>query len=157
MMLAAAYATWCALCWRLRGGLISNVTRRFGYTMSTGETRAACTLLMALPLAWLGWWTLVVIPFLFAAMTLPYFDKSMGLTERGRDHFYLALWGVAVAALSLAPLAWHNPWVLLNALGGILFMVAYAVNKPLGGKWTERAECCVGFLLGILLWVSVHG
>jgi hypothetical protein len=128
-----------------------------GIHVGTGITRIVTSALIVAPLAYLQWKLAVLWPFVFAAMTLPYFDKSMGLTEKGRDHFYLALWGVAVAAISLAPLAWHNPWVLLNALGGILFMVAYAVNKPLGGKWTERAECCVGFLLGILLWVSVHG
>ena len=156
-MIPILYAVWCGICWRLRGGALNQIVSMLGGHVGTGITRIVTSFLIVAPLAYLQWKLAVLWPFVFAAMTLPYFDKSMGLTEKGRDHFYLALWGVAVAAISLAPLAWHNPWVLLNALGGILFMVAYAVNKPLGGNWTERAECCVGFLLGILLWVSVHG
>lgn len=156
-MISILYAVWCGLCWRLRGGALNQIISMLGGHVGTGITRIVTSAFITAPLLYIDWKLAVLWPFIFTAMTLPYFDKSMGLEEKGRDHFYLALWGVAVAAISLAPLAWHNPWVLLNALGGILFMVAYWVNKPLGGKWTERAEMCVGFLLGILLWVSVYG
>jgi hypothetical protein len=156
-MIPILYALWCGLCWRLRGGALNQLTSMVGIHVGTGITRIVTSALIVAPLTYFQWHLAAMWPFVFAAMTLPYFDKSMGLEEKGRDHFYLALWGVAVAAICIAPLAWYNPWVLLNSLGGILFMVAYAANKPLGGNWTERAECCVGFLLGLLLWVSLHG
>lgn len=152
------YALWCGLCWRLRGGLISDVTHKvFGRGLSTGVTRIVCTLLMVAPLVVLDPRLAILIPSIFTAMTIPYFDRSMGLEEPWRDHLFLSLWGVAVAGIMLAPLAWWNPPALLWAPLGALACGAYAAMKPLGGKWTERAEVLVGILFGALLWGATHG
>lgn len=159
MMLAAAYAAWCAFCWRLRGGLISEITRRhFGYSLSTGETRAACALLMALPLSIFDPWMLATIPAFFAAMTLGYFDKSMGLEQPG-DHAWLAAWGVAVSAIMLVPIAaiHHDPIRMAPAALGALVMVAYAINKLFAGQWTDRSEWFAGAIFGAAIMLAVRG
>ena len=153
----ALYAAWCAFCWRLRGGMISQITlQRFGYALSTGETRVACALLMALPLAICNPWMLSVAPAAFAAMTLGYFDKSMGLEEPGRDHAFLALWGVAVAAIMLVPIAilHRSPLMLAFSAPGLLVAAAYDINKRFGGRWTERAEWMTGAIFGGILWAA---
>ena len=155
-----AYAMWCAFCWRLRGGLISDITRRrFGYSLSTGETRAACALLMALPLSIFDPWMLATIPAFFAAMTLGYFDKSMGLEQPGRDHAWLAAWGVAVAAIMLVPIAaiHHDPQRIALAILGALVMVAYAANKVFGGRWTDRSEWFAGAIFGTAISLAAYG
>lgn len=159
-MIALAYAAWCALCWRLRGGLISDITRRwFVYSLSTGETRASCALLMALPLSIVDPWMLAMIPAFFAAMTLGYFDKSMGLEQPGRDHAWLAAWGVAVAAIMLVPIAalHHDPMRLAPAALGALVSGAYAASKAFGGRWTERAEWATGAIFGCAIMLAAFG
>ena len=151
------YAAWCAFCWRLRGGMISQITlQRFGYALSTGETRMACAFLMALPLAIFNPWLLSVAPAAFAAMTLGYLDKSMGLEEPGRDHAFLALWGVAVAAIMLVPIAilHRSPLMLAFSAPGLLVAAAYDINKRFGGRWTERAEWIAGAIFGGILWAA---
>lgn len=151
------YAAWCAFCWRLRGGMISQITlQRFGYALSTGETRMACAFLMALPLAIFNPWLLSVAPAAFAAMTLGYFDKSMGLEEPGRDHAFLALWGVAVVAIMLVPIAilHRSPLMLALSAPGLLVAAAYDINKRFGGRWTERAEWIAGAIFGGILWAA---
>lgn len=156
----AAYSAWCAFCWRLRGGMISQITlQRFGYALSTGETRMACAFLMALPLAIFNPWLLAVAPAAFAAMTLGYFDKSMGLEEPGRDHAFLALWGVAVAAIMLVPIAaiHHDPQRIALAILGALVMVAYAANKAFGGRWTDRSEWFAGAIFGTAISLAAYG
>lgn len=160
MTILVAYAAWCAFCWRLRGGLISDITRRrFGYSLSTGETRAACALLMALPLSIFDPWMLATIPAFFAAMTLGYFDKSMGLEQQGRDHAWLAAWGVAVAAIMLVPIAaiHHDPQRFALAILGALVMVAYAANKVFGGRWTDRSEWFAGAIFGTAISLAAYG
>lgn len=159
MTILVAYAAWCALCWRLRGGLISNITRRFARTLSTGETRAACALLMALPLSIFDPWMLATIPGFFAAMTLGYFDRSMGLEQPGRDHAWLAAWGVAVAAIMLVPIAalHHDPLRLAPAALGALVSAAYAASKVIGGRWTDRAEWFAGTIFGTAISLAAYG
>jgi hypothetical protein len=155
-----AYAMWCAFCWRLRGGMISQITlQRFGYALSTGETRMACAFLMALPFAIFNPRLLSVAPAAFAAMTLGYFDKSMGLEEPGRDHAFLALWGVAVAAIMLVPIAalHHDPLRLAPAALGALVSAAYAASKAIGGRWTDRAEWFAGAIFGTAISLAAYG
>ena len=153
----AAYSAWCAFCWRLRGGMISQITlQRFGYALSTGETRVACSILMSLPLAIFNPWLLSVAPAAFVAMTLGYFDKSMGLEEPGRDHAFLALWGVVVASIMLVPVAvlHRSPLMLALSAPGLLVAAAYDLNKRFGGRWTERAEWMAGAIFGGILWAA---
>ena len=159
MILAIFYVASCALCWRLRGGLISNITRRFGQTLSTGETRASCSMLMALPLVPLDPWMLVMIPAIFAAMTIGYFDRSMGLEQPGRDHAWLAAWGVAVCAIMLFPIAalHHDPLRLAPAALGALVSAAYAASKAIGGRWTDRAEWAAGAIFGTAIMLAARG
>lgn len=159
-MLKLVYAAWCALCWRLRGGAISDITRRlFGYALTTGATRAVCALLMALPLTLVEPILILVAPVIWGAMTFGYFDDSMGLEEPVRDHVFLALWGVAVAAALVAPAAalHFDALRLLPAGLGALVVVAYAANKPFGGKWTERAELATGAIFGIIMAMAYGG
>jgi hypothetical protein len=153
------FALWCAFCWRLRGGLISNLTSKVWRPLTTGETRIACALLMAAPLALVDPWMLATIPAFFAAMTLGYFDRSMGLEQPGRDHVFLALWGVAVAAIMIAPaVALHFDATRIMPAGlGVLVAAAYAANKPFGGKWTERAELATGAIFGIIMAMAYGG
>jgi len=153
----AAYSAWCAFCWRLRGGMISQITlQRFGYALSTGETRVACSILMSLPLAIFNPWLLSLTPAAFVAMTLGYFDKSMGLEEPGRDHAFLALWGVVVAAIMLVPVAvlHRSPLMLVLSAPGLLVAAAYDLNKRFGGRWTERSEWATGAILGSIVWAA---
>ena len=159
MMLLLVYAAWCAFCWRLRGGLISDITRRLlGCSLSTGETRAACALLITLPLSIFDPWMLVMIPAIFAAMTIGYFDRSMGLEQPG-DHAWLAAWGVAVCAIMLFPIAalHHDPLRLAPAALGALVSAAYAASKAIGGRWTDRAEWAAGAIFGTAIMLAARG
>ena len=153
------FALWCALCWRLRGGLISNLTSKVWRPLTTGETRIACALLMAAPLTLVDPILILVALAIWASMTLGYFDASMGLEQPGRDHVFLALWGVAVAAIMIAPaVALHFDATRIMPAGlGVLVAAAYAANKPFGGKWTERAELATGAIFGIIMAMAYGG
>lgn len=164
-MTAAAYILWCGFCWALRGGWFGAIVRGASLPEpGTTLTRIACAGLMAAPLAFVvGPWALALWASIYVAMTVGYFDESMGLEQPWRDHVFLALWGAAVAAISIAPLAYIvSPWALAWASVGALAVVAYASQKPLGRRfewdWTERAEyltgCAVGtaILGGVFAW-----
>jgi hypothetical protein len=95
----------------------------------------------------------------FAAMTLGYFDRSMGLEQPGRDHAWLAAWGVAVAAIMLVPIAalHHDPLRLAPAALGALVSAAYAASKAIGGRWTDRAEWFAGAIFGTAISLAAYG
>ena len=156
------YVAWCGYVWTLRGGGFGAIVRKlFLVEPGTTITRIACALLMAAPLAVLFDPAFIVLwPSIYLAMTLGYFDESMGLEQPGRDHLFLALWGLVVAGIAIAPLAYFvSVWSLAYAPIGALAVVAYAANKPFGRRfgtdWTERAEACFGALLGLALWGAV--
>lgn len=158
-MTAAAYILWCGFCWTLRGGWFGQIVRGAGLPEpGTTLTRIACAGLMAAPLALaVGPWALALWASIYVAMTIGYFDESMGLEQPWRDHAFLALWGATVAAIALSPLAYI---VGLSAFAyaafGALAAAAYAVNKPLGRRWgwdwTERAEALTGCAIGGAIW-----
>ncbi|MCA3245026.1 MAG: hypothetical protein ING29_00975 [Azospirillum sp.] len=172
-MTAAAYIFWCGLVWVLRGGLFGAAVRRFWREPGTTITRIVCAGLMAAPLAFvIGPWALALWASIYVAMTIGYFDESMGLEQPGRDHAFLALWGIGVAAIAIAPLwgrisffsdplsvvAFGDLYALSFALLGGLAVAAYAVNKPfgrrLGTDWTERAEFLTGCAMGAAIWCA---
>ena len=155
-MISILYAVWCGLCWRLRGGALNQLTSMVGIHVGTGITRIVTSALITAPLLHIDWKLAVLWPFIFAAMTLPYFDRSMGL-EAKADYGWLAMWGAAVTSIVLLPAIYMDPDKVWLVCGGPLLMLPYALAKPLGGKWTERAECGVGFLLGLLMWAAYHG
>jgi len=159
MIFAILYAIWCGFCWVLRGGKFGDIFRRlFERGPGTQLTRICSALLMVIPLGFLDPAYLIAWPFVWAAMTIGYFDESMGLEEPGRDHFFLAAWGAANALVMALPI-WHlgDPsfWFLLGA-GAV---AAYAANKPFGRRWntdwTERAEACTGFLFGLAIALAL--
>lgn len=163
-MLWTLYTFWCGLAWVLRGGWFGKLVRNAGFKEpGTTITRIACAFLMALPLAYfIGPWALAMWLSIYVAMTIGYFDESMGLEQPGRDHVFLALWGVAVAVIALAPLTYiTTPWVLVWALLGGLTVVAYASQKPFGRKfgwdWTERAEYLTGCVMGLAIFGAING
>jgi hypothetical protein len=155
--LASLYVVWCGYVWTLRGGGFGAIVRKlFFVEPGTTVTRIVCALLMAAPLVvWFDPSMIVLWPSIYVAMTLGYFDESMGLEQPGRDHLFLALWGLVVASISIAPLAAFNFEVLWFAPIGALAVAAYAINKPFGRRfgtdWTERAELCTGLLMGLAL------
>jgi hypothetical protein len=158
----AVYAIWCGFVWWLRGGKFGVVWRSlFKREPGTTLTRVACAFLMAAPLAVLFDPALIVLWLsIYVAMTIGYFDESMGLEQPGRDHLFLALWGLVVAGVAIAPLAYFvSVWSLAYAGIGALAVAAYAANKPFGRRfgtdWTERAEACFGSLLGFALWGAI--
>jgi hypothetical protein len=156
--LAILYVFWCGYVWTLRGGGFGALVRKhFMFEPGTTLTRIACAFLMAAPLAVLFDPILIVLWLsIYAAMTIGYFDESMGLEQPGRDHLFLALWGLAVAGIAIAPLAYFvSPWSLAYAGIGAGAVLAYAANKPFGGHWTQRAEFCTGVLMGIVLYLGV--
>jgi hypothetical protein len=152
---AAAYILWAAYVWKLRGGKFGAIFRKlFLREPGTTVTRISCSLLMTAPLAVAFDPALAVLWLsIYVAMTLGYFDESMGLEQPGRDHFFLALWGVVVSAVATSPLLYfYGLDKLWYCLGGAAVVAAYAINKPLGRKWnldwTERAELCTGAIIG---------
>lgn len=171
-MTTLAYIIWCGVVWVLRGGLLGALVRgTLGVEPGTTVTRIVCAGLMAAPLAFVvGWWALALWASIYVAMTLGYFDKSMGLQEPGRDHAFLALWGATVAAVATAPLwgrlsLFNDPASVVLAIDlavlawasvGALAVVAYASQKPLGRRWntdwTERAEFLTGCAMGVALF-----
>ena len=155
--LAALYVLWCGYVWTLRGGGFGAIVRKhFLFEPGTTVTRIACAFLMVSPLAvWLDPAFAVLWLSIYLAMTLGYFDESMGLEEPGRDHLFLALWGFVVAGIAILPLAcFVSIWSLAYAPIGALAVVAYAANKPFGGHWTERAEFFTGLLMGTALYLA---
>ena len=160
--LATLYVFWCGYVWMLRGGGFGAIIRKhFLFEPGTTLTRIACAFLMVAPLAVAFDPALVVLWLsLYIAMTIGYFDESMGLEQPGRDHLFLALWGWAVALIALSPLAYFaglSP--LAYSIIGALAVAAYAVNKPFGRRfgtdWTERAEFLTGVLMGTALYLGV--
>ena len=157
MIGAIAYVLWCGACWVLRGGLFGAIVRRvLRVEPGTTVTRIACALLMAAPLALVNPWAALCWFSIYAAMTIGYFDESMGLEQPGRDHAFLALWGLAVAAIAIVPLAALDPWAFAWAPLGALAVAAYASQKRLCRRWntdwTERAEYLTGMCVGAALW-----
>lgn len=154
-MIAALYILWCGFCWVLRGGKYGDIHRYlFKREPGTTVTRIVCAFLMAAPLAVLVDPILIVLWLsIYVAMTIGYFDESMGLEQPGRDHAFLALWGVTIAAIAVAPLVY---FIGMSSLAysaiGALAVGAYAVNKPFGRRfntdWTERAEFLTGCAMG---------
>jgi hypothetical protein len=156
----ALYALWCGYVWTLRGGGFGAIVRNlFGVEPGTTITRIACAFLMATPLAvWFDPALIVLWLSIYVAMTLGYFGESMGLEQPGRDHLFLALWGLVVAGIAIAPLAYFvSVWALAYAPIGALAVAAYAINKPFGGHWTQRAEAATGVLLGCVLYLATRG
>lgn len=151
--MTAFYLIYCGAAWVLRGGAFGALCRRFlGFEPGTTLTRIVCAGLMALPLALLDWRYLALWPSIWAATCIGYFRESMGLEKPG-DWAWLALWGVTVAAIAIAPLAFLvSPWVLAWAAFGALAAAAYASQKLLGRRWgwdwTERAELLTGCAMG---------
>ena len=154
----ALYALWCGIVWWLRGGKFGAVMRAlFNVEPGTTVTRIGCAILMATPLGFIDPAFALLAVSIYVAMTLGYFDESMGLVQPGRDHLFLALWGVTVCLVALLPLTYLvSPWSLAWAPLGALAMPAYAINKPLGRRfgldWTERAELMTGAVFGVALW-----
>lgn len=155
-MIVVAYTLWCGYAWTLRGGGFGAIIRKhFLFEPGTTLTRIACAFLMAAPLAVLFDPALLILwPSIYVAMTLGYFDESMGLEQPVRDHLFLALWGLVVAAIAISPLAAFNFEVLWFAPIGALAVAAYAINKPFGGHWTQRAEAVTGILMGVVLYLG---
>ncbi|MFN9113681.1 MAG: hypothetical protein ACK5XN_26730 [Bacteroidota bacterium] len=172
-MTVAAYILWCGFCWVLRGGLFGKIARFVWREPGTTVTRIVCAGLMAAPLGFvIGPWDLALWASIYVAMTIGYFDESMGLEQPGRDHAFLALWGIGVAAIATAPLwgrisffndplsvvAFGDLYALSFALFGGLAVAAYAVNKPFGRRfgtdWTERAEFLTGCAMGAAIWCA---
>lgn len=143
----AFYALWCGFCWVLRGGKYGDVHRYlFGREPGTTVTRLVCASLMAAPLAVAFDPVLIVLWLsIYVAMTIGYFDESMGLEQPGRDHVWLALWGWAVGLLALAPLylrfdpaRFALPELdLFNT--GLLQFAANALFSALGAVWVKPA------------------
>lgn len=157
-MTALAYILWCGFCWLLRGGMFGAIVRRvLRVEPGTTVTRIVCAGLMVAPLSFIiGPWAIAVWASLYTAMTLGYFDEAMGLEQPGRDHAFLALWGLVVAAVAVSPLAYAvSPWALAWSPLGALAVAAYASQKPLGRRWgldwTERAEILTGCAMGAAL------
>ncbi len=46
---------------------------------------------------------------------------------------------------------WFTPAADFAAVG-VLAVAAYAINKPFGGHWTQRAEACMGLIMGGILY-----
>ncbi|MCA3247392.1 MAG: hypothetical protein ING29_13045 [Azospirillum sp.] len=157
-MTAAAYILWCGVVWVLRGGKFGAIVRPVFGEPGTTVTRIVCAGLMAGPLAFVvGWWALALWASIYVAMTLGYFDESMGLEQPGRDHLWLAAWGVCVAGCAIMPaLVFAAPHVWAWAALGALAVAAYASQKPLGRRWgldwTERAEFLTGCAIGAALY-----
>ena len=158
-MTAAAYILWCGFCWTLRGGWFGALVRGAGLPEpGTTLTRIVCAGLMAAPLALaVGPWALALWASIYVAMTIGYFDESMGLQEPGRDHLFLALWGLIVALIMVSPLVYFvGIKALAYAIPGWAAVLAYAINKPFGRRfgwdWTERAEFLTGCVLGAALY-----
>lgn len=157
----ALYALWCGLCWWLRGGKFGAVWRSlFKRDPGTTVTRIGCAILMAAPLGFIDPAYALLAVSIYIAMTIGYFDESMGLEQPGRDHAFLAMWGVVVCLVAMLPLAYLvSPWALVWAPLGALAMPAYTINKPLGRRlgldWTERAEICTGIIFGAAIWFGV--
>jgi len=90
-------------------------------------------------------------------MVIGYFDESTGLTQPGRDHAFLALWGAVVSAIMVAPLAVFNWHLFAYANIGATVVLAYALNRPFGRRfgtdWTERAEFLTGVAMGTALYL----
>lgn len=177
-MMAIAYILWCGICWTLRGGWFGALVRGAGLPEpGTTITRVACAGLMVAPLVFFSFWLLLIWPFLYLAMTIGYFDDAMGLQQPLRDELFMALWGVTVCVVTIAPLwgrvsLFDDPASLVvaidlgvawHAISGIGAALAYMLNKPFGRRfgtdWTERAEyltgCTVGtaILGGVFAWL----
>lgn len=155
------YAAWCAACWVLRGGKYGDIHRYlFGREPGTTVTRIVCAFPMAAPLAVLFDPALIVLwPSIFLAMTVGYYGGAMGLVRPWRDHALMAAWGVTVAAIAIAPLAYFvGPGSLAYSAIGALAVAAYAANKPFGRRWntdwTERAEFCTGAIFGAAIYLA---
>jgi hypothetical protein len=155
MIWCVVYVLWCGLCWRLRGGMISDITSRFWRPLTTGETRIACAALMALPLAAVHPVLVLAALSIWAAMTVGYFNDAMGLEKRG-DVAQMSWWGVTVAAIMIVPMAvlHYDALRLLPAVAGAFVGPAYLTSKRFGGKWTERAEWVAGMLFGVAIALS---
>jgi len=155
------YVIWCGICWWLRGGKFGAIFRAlFKREPGTTVTRMACAVFMGAPLSFIDPAFAIVIPFIYAAMTIGYFDEAMGLEEVPRDYIFMSLWGVVVSLVMLLPLAYLvSPWALAWSALGALVVLAYAINKPLGRRfgldWTERAELTTGAIFGVALWSAV--
>lgn len=171
----ALYSLWCGFAWLLRGGLFNNLQIRItGKKVGTDAGRFVAATLITAPLLALDLRYAILWPFIVTATKIGYFDKAMGLEQPWRDHFFLALWGFAVALIATIPLyitptLFANPATLFLAIEppywaaiGALAVVAYAVNKPFGRKfgidWTERAEFLTGCAMGAAIWsTALHG
>ena len=161
LIYAVAYVVWCGFCWTLRGGWFGAIVRRtIGREPGTTVTRIVCSGLMVFPLSLLiSPWVVALWASTYAAMTIGYFDESMGLEQPGRDHAFLALWGNAVASVAILPLVYLNGWPTLAwSIVGALAVLAYASQKPLGRRfgwdWTERAEALTGAAMGTALLMA---
>jgi hypothetical protein len=167
------YILWCGLAWVLRGGLFNKLQMALtGKKVGTDAGRFVAATLMTAPLLFIDLRLALLWPFIVTATKLGYFDKAMGLEQPWRDHFFLALWGVVVAAVATVPLyitptLFTGPPTLTLVIAppywaaiGALAMVAYAVNKPFGRKfntdWTERAEFFTGCAMGAAIWSAVN-
>lgn len=152
------YILWAGLCWRLRGGLISEISSRlFGFTIGTGKTRVLTSALMTVPFVALNTKFIVLWPAIYIAMCIGYFDRSMGLTRPYHDHLMMASWGICVSLIMLSPFVYFNSiYVLSLSIIAILVPIAYEICKRFGGSWTERAEVITGMIYGIILSLAYN-
>lgn len=163
-LLALLYVFWCGLCWTLRGGWFGKLVRNtINKEPGTTATRTVCAGLIAAPLAYfIGVWALAVWLSIYVAMIFGYFDDSMGLEQPIRDHIFLALWGNAVTMIAISPFLYMNGWgTAAWAATGLLTVVAYASQKPLGRRfgwdWTERSEFLTGCTIGAGIFGAMNG
>ena len=84
-MIVAALALWGAIVWRVRGGAFAAAT---GINIGTQATRAACGLLLALPLAFLAhdWWLLLIAPAVLVGLLAVGWGPFMAYGLDGNAH-----------------------------------------------------------------------
>jgi hypothetical protein len=161
----AAFALWCGVLWRVRGGAWETLLR-----LPPGTTRAriAVAVLMGLALAAVSpEFGIAAVPLLFAGMALAGWGHAMDIGRvagnRWQDAVAMSGWGLVVVLPSAAGAfmlggAW---WLLLPA--GLLFGPIYAaawhaprlpsVPRFAVGQ-TEWAEVACGVALGAGLWMA---
>ena len=84
-MTIALFALWGAVVWRMRGGAFAEAT---GINIGTQATRAACGLLLALPLAILARdpWLLLIAPAVFVGLVICGWAPFMAYGLDGNAH-----------------------------------------------------------------------
>ena len=84
-MIALLYALWCGAVWRARGGALAKVT---GENFGTLATRAACGVLIAVPLALMArdWWLLLIAPDVLVGLMEVGWAAFMAYSQDGNAH-----------------------------------------------------------------------